>query len=56
MFEPAPDDFRLEVRLLFTSDATLAAALAVVGLVPAGRIGTAELWVVPVAEAREAVR
>jgi hypothetical protein len=36
---------RLEVRLLFPADTSLATALAVAGLRPTGRIGTAEVWV-----------
>ena len=36
---------RLEVRLLFPADTSLATALAVAGLRPGGRIGTAEVWV-----------
>ena len=36
---------RLEVRLLFPADASLPTALAVAGLRPGGRIGTAEVWV-----------
>ena len=36
---------RLEVRLLFPADASLATALAVAGLRPGGQIGTAEVWV-----------
>jgi hypothetical protein len=36
---------RLEVRLLFPADTSLATALAVAGLRPSGRIGTAEVWV-----------
>ena len=36
---------RLEVRLLLPADASLATALAVAGLRPGGRIGTAEVWV-----------
>jgi hypothetical protein len=36
---------RLEVRLLFPADTSLATALAVAGLRPGGRVGTAEVWV-----------
>ena len=36
---------KLEVRLLFPADTSLATALAVAGLRPTGRIGTAEVWV-----------
>ena len=41
----ATDTARREVRLRFPADASLATALAVAGLRPGGRIGTAEVWV-----------
>ena len=46
----------LEVHLLFPPDTTLGATLIIAGLRPAGRVGTAEVWVTDTRQSRETER